>query len=199
MPTTQPLNDLETVNPGWRDKINEIIAWKNDNNATVVPVGGIIDWYGNVNDSTLFDVNGVGKINTEMEKFAQCNGQGLSSSMLKDFDGSAKSTTPDLRNRFTLGKSDTLTLSITGGQENVTLTASQSGLRQHQHGTFSDDQSISYASGTSPGTSPGTANNLSSGVVNVDGVVGLNGGQAAIDSHTNMPPFMVVAKLIRYK
>lgn len=175
---------------------NQVINLINSMTNTTIPVGGILPYYGNINDATLFDVGGVGMINTTMEKFALCVGQGLAGSLLKNFDGTPRSITPDLRDRFLIGQAPGLAVGAIGGEAAVTLTAAQSGLREHGH---IGDSSTSFKASVAAGGSDVMVKGLGSPVISVDGIAGRDGAQNALESHNNMPPYVVVAYIIRYK
>lgn len=111
---------------------------------------------------------------------------------------------PDLRGRFVVGRGtgDYANLLATGGAERVTLSANQSGLRQHAHGTQGGYSPNTLGSPTpivglisvTPITGIG-GNSVTT--INVDGVTGRDGAQPALESHENRPPFIVVGYLVR--
>lgn len=204
------LENDEPVCPGWKDKINDLMDEVRALKASfkVVPVGSIIDWFGWIEDPDLFDVNGVGLDGSEMEGFAQTSGQALTGSSLTNVDGDPFAFSVDTRgkvrvtvNTQTGGAADPefAELGFSGGEKEVTLTAAQSGLRDHVHNTWSNDAASSYASGSSGNSSPTVSDLDSGGVLNVDGDSSLDGEQDAVDAHTNLQPYFVVATLIRFK
>jgi hypothetical protein len=202
------LLNSDTVCPTWRDKINAAIAFCNglsSASSQFIPVGGVIEWEGNIADNTLWDSSGNGVSGSEMQNFALCMGQALTGATAKNADGSTRSNAPDRRGTFSvmLNGTDVDFASIggTGGTKEETLTALQSGMRDHLHQTYAGSTRIQYDNGTDGG-SPNYDNTLATvtgTVLSIDGTPGLNGAQEAIDAHNNLPPFYVVAKIIRYK
>lgn len=184
----------------FKDKINQAIDLLNSMTNAIVPIGVPLPYYGNPNDPALFDISGVGVAGSEMERYALCLGQGLSGSLLKNYDGTARTVAPDMKGKFLGGWSSSETefaqIGITGGAKNVTLTANQSGLRGHAH-------LQRMGSNTSGGGNAVVANGnqdvYTAGVDFVDGVSGRTGAQNALEAHTNLPPYMSVAYIIRYK
>lgn len=86
-------------------------------------------------------------------------------------------------------------LGETGGAKTVTLTAAQSGLPQHSHGTANGTGSF-LRTGTS---SQGNANWVGTGAsFGFDLTTGNAGGSAASQGHPNVQPYMVVNRAIRY-
>ena len=178
---------------------NQAIDLLNSMTNAIVPIGATLPFFGNPNDPLLFDASGVGVAGSAMERFALCHGQGLSGSLLKNFDGTTRSTAPNIANRFLYGYDPTApALGSTGGVDQVTLTAEQSGLRDHVHTAKGTTSSIAINAGAGS-IVPIQGDNVITGVLAVDGVGGRNGAQGALQPHTNMPPYMVSAYIIRYK
>ena len=122
-------------------------------------------------------------------------------------DGSSTFNLPDMRGRLPVGQDDMggsaasrvttagsgvdgATLGATGGAQNVTLTAAESGLPSHTH------------------TSVNVGVNSGTGTTIIDGALGLanyytgvtssaSGGSAAASAHTNMPPSLVANYIIK--
>ncbi|BDF57924.1 hypothetical protein CE91St36_07410 [Christensenellaceae bacterium] len=107
---------------------------------------------------------------------------------------------PDMRGRVGVGKNAGTfdTVGKTGGEEAVTLTSVQSGLRAHGH-------PIAYPAGcdgmvlTRTGAAGGHIA-ATSGVALSTGMPSINNVAAtdAIDSHENMPPYLVCNYIIKY-
>jgi microcystin-dependent protein len=120
-------------------------------------------------------------------------------------DGSTTFNLPDSRGRVVVGKDnmggsaagrvttagssiDGTTLGATGGAQNVTLTAAQSGLVDHSHG------------GVVTGGSTGPVNTAEAGTAVYSlssGSTGSSGSSAASSAHTNMPPALVANVIIK--
>lgn len=121
-------------------------------------------------------------------------------------DGSTTFNLPDMRGRVVVGKDnmggstasrvttagssiDGTTLGATGGAQNVTLTAAESGLPSHAHGgVVTGGGTTSFAPGDGSYTG---YSSLSSGST------GSAGGSAASSAHTNMPPALVANVIIK--
>jgi microcystin-dependent protein len=196
-----PWADAETFDV-LRDKINAIINVVN--NIVSVPIGGIQAYYGSPADTAFWDSDGVGVADTPYEKFALCLGQFVGvDSALNDFTGAPMFITPNLKGRFPAGwdagNPNFPTIGYDGGEEEITLTAAQSGLRDHQHLTYSDNGSTSFESGSS-GVSVSSNTDSDSGTVKkVDGNPALSGAQPAVDAHNNLPPYLTTGFIIRFK
>lgn len=194
MPVIQPLNDLETVNPGWRDKINQLIAWKNDNEGTTTPVGAAIPFFGNPNDPLLFDVSGVGVAGSAMERFALCHGQGLSGSLLKNFDGTTRSTAPNIANRFLYGYDPTApALGSTGGTNTHKHAWSEKFVGGYR--TWNVMGVIKNWLVDFPFAVGGAAGKTEPSTYAAD----FPDGKSYTDLGSSIPPYMVSAYIIRYK
>jgi microcystin-dependent protein len=184
-----------------RDKINAMVDVVN--NIVGVPIGGIQMYFGSPADSTKWDAFGIGVVDTQYEKFALCLGQGLTGSGLQDFSGAAMSIAPDLLGKFPVGfnpgNANFPQIGSTGGEEEVTLTSQQSGVRDHVHNTWSNDGATSYDGGSSGNSSPTVADQVSGPVLNVDGDPAKDGAQNAVDAHNNLPPYLATGFIIRYK
>ena len=120
-------------------------------------------------------------------------------------DGSTTFNLPDMRGRLPVGQDDMggsaasrvttagsgvdgATLGATGGAQNVTLTAAESGLPSHAH------SQTTYGLGGSGGLDiTGGFNDLVTG----SGGTGSAGGSAAASAHTNMPPSLVANYIIK--
>lgn len=95
------------------------------------------------------------------------------------------------------GDADFGTIGDTLGTKTVTLTANQSGVREHTHpidvgGVSSGSTPTNVAGEDSGGTLIDTQ-----GVQNVDGVGGRNGAQDALEAHNNIQPSLVVVHMIK--
>jgi len=90
-----------------------------------------------------------------------------------------------------------MVVGMTGGAETVTLTARQSGLRDHKHsnGSTTDTTNIIPSGGANY---PGAYTSDTGAVKAVDGNVALTGAQGALDPHSNMMPYVVLPKIIKY-
>lgn len=117
-----------------------------------------------------------------------------------DGDGASTFNLPDMRGKtiFGLNISETEfdTLGESGGLKEVTLTAAQSGIRDHAHNAGG------YAEGAGPiapimKTSGTNFGNTTGGAINIDGNPALTGAQSATDAHTNMPPYVVFNWVMR--
>lgn len=91
------------------------------------PIGSIVMWPGNA----------------APEGWHLCNGTPHGSSALQSILGSAN--TPDLRDRFIVGAGTSYAVGATGGATAVTLTAAQSGLRDHNHSASAGYQSEDHS------------------------------------------------------
>jgi len=93
-------------------------------------------------------------------------------------------TVPDLKDRFLYGKG-AMALGARGGAATVQLTAAQSGLPDHTH------SGVGGSAGLVPqGSFYGTPASTGTG-----GVTG--GAQNAAQAHENMPPYVVVAQIVK--
>lgn len=184
-----------------RDKFNAVVEYVN--NLVGVPIGGIEMYFGSPADSAKWDSSGIGVVNTQYEKFALCLGQALTGSELQDFAGSAMGIAPDFRGKYPAGydpsNANFPQIGSTGGEEEVTLTSQQSGVRDHVHNTWSNDGATSYDGGSSGNSSPTVADQVSGPVLNVDGDPAKDGAQNAVDAHNNLPPYLATGFIIRYK
>lgn len=121
-------------------------------------------------------------------------------------DGSSTFNLPDLRGRVPVGKDnmggsaasrvttagsgiDGATLGATGGAQNVTLTAAESGLPSHSH-------TVAYGPGAGAGTPTIGANG---DISNTPGYLSTSsaGGSDASSAHNNMPPGLVANYIIK--
>src|SRR6186713_695338 len=139
-----------------RDKTNAAITYLMT--LVGIPVGGEIEYKGSPADTTMWDASGIGVVGTVYENFALCLGQGLTGSLLVNFVGDPVSVAPNKKGKFPVGydplNAKFSTIGATGGVEAVTLTANQSGVRDHVHTTWSNDGATSYDSGSSGNSSP---------------------------------------------
>lgn len=182
-----------------KGKTNQVIDLINSMTNAIVPVGAILPYYGDIADPNFFTVSGIGVADSAMEKFALCYGQGLTGSLLKNFDGTPRSVTPNLVGRFLYGVDPLANaLGQTAGVSEVTLTALQSGMRDHVHLDRGSPNTVSVTPSGNTAV-PVSDTTFTQGALNSDGVSGRNGNQPAQEAHTNMPPYMVVAYIIRYK
>ena len=122
-------------------------------------------------------------------------------------DGSTTFNLPDLRGRTVAGKDnmngsaegrltsgsaaaiDGATLGAAGGAQEHTLTAAQSGLPAHTHGTGMRLSNSTHSNGS--GNTPSTVDDL----LNTSGVTG--GSQSASSAHTNTQPTIVLNYIIK--
>jgi hypothetical protein len=189
------LENDETVCPGWKDKINDLMQEVRDLKAAStarVPLGAVIDWWGDPEDATVWDINGIGLEDTDMFGFAQCLGQALTGATAKTPAGVTATVAPDLQGLMTVGQSTTDgdfgSIGTEGGEKEVLLTGAESGypgdLVEVGFGG-----SISYSSGSSGNSSPDNAGTTEIGIPAQDAAV----------AHENMPPYMVMVKIYRYK
>lgn len=196
-----PLRDIvnllvNTVNGQGRQDLS---GTPNAVNFPLPPIGVALPFFGSVAPNS---------------SYALCQGQSLSRTAYPTLFGMVGTThgsvdansfnLPDLRGRTIFGYKVSETefdvIGKTGGVKEVTLTANQSGLREH----FQTVKTTQNAGGLLPPAlhasgENGTENNtyLSDGVKNVDGVAGRNGAQNALDAHTNLPPYMVANWIMR--
>ena len=130
-----------------------------------------------INDTTDFDINGLGEANTRWEGFALCNGQ---------------NGTIDLRSKFIVGLDTTDTdydsVGKTGGQKEVTLTIAEMPTHNHEITLpqYVDNQA-SPGAGATFGASTGGGLRVTAG--NAFGSA--NEGQG--EAHENRPPYFVLA------
>lgn len=111
---------------------------------------------------------------------------------------------PDLSGRFPLGVGNSSTTGATshslaekGGQETVTLTADQSGLPAHNH---SANSSALYSNDTTGTVAPSLVPRKNEGNYGtVYTTINNNTAQNAQESHTNMPPYLTINFIIKYK
>lgn len=96
--------------------------------------------------------------------------------------------TPDLRGKFTLGAGLSYEVGATGGEEKHTLTTAE--MPAHSH-TANGFKSTFESSGIKSATFFGT---LTSGGTVVSQTVGSSGGS---QPHNNMPPYYVLAKIMK--
>lgn len=125
-------------------------------------------------------------------------------------DGSTTFNLPDLRGRVIVGKNGATfgTLGATGGVESVTLTANQSGLRDHTHvlrlGTntgANDGNDMAARSSASGGLDPNFRTGLAKGTNSTLGSNYYGSSDItkdAIDAHTNIQPYQVANYIIKY-
>ena len=178
-----------------KGKTNQAIDLINSMTNAIVPVGAILPYYGNINDASLFDVGGVGLINTTMEKFALCVGQGLAGSLLKNFDGTPRSITPDLRDRFLIGQAPGLAVGVTGGESTHKHVWQQRSGATNQTWDILGQLKNWLFSGL--GNYPAGA--VPTAAVALDYNTQFSDSKSYTDISSNMPPYMVVAYIIRYK
>lgn len=122
-------------------------------------------------------------------------------------DGSTTFNIPNLQGRVPVGKNSGTfsTLGATGGTESVTLTANQSGLRDHRHEIRGATNEVegSYDDGYARGNGSIDANFRTGGI---KGLTGSNGSQGwgsgsiasdAPEAHTNLQPYVVLNYMIK--
>ncbi len=185
----------------WEDEDTADVYQEKFNNAMAladgiptVPLGGIVMWWGNPNDITLFDGDGNGVVDSTMAKYALCLGQALTGSLLKNYDGSARTTAPNMGGKFPVGwkvaDADYNEVGKEGGEKTHTLIASEIPIHSHSYSdnTFGSDEAISNSGS---GARASSANNYDQ-----SRTTGPIGGGAA---HENRPPFETVCFIIRYK
>ncbi|CAB5219648.1 Phage tail collar domain containing protein [uncultured Caudovirales phage] len=150
--------------------------------------------------------------------YALCNGASVSTSgtyanlfsvIGYTYGGSGASfNLPDLSSRVPVGKGASgtfVTLASTGGVESVTLTANQSGIRDHRHAIqgASNATAGAYDDGYARGTGTLDQNFRTGGVKGLTGTNGSNGYGSgavtanAIDAHTNLQPYIVTNYIIK--
>jgi microcystin-dependent protein len=110
-------------------------------------------------------------------------------------DGSTTFNLPDALGRAPIGAGTgtgltARTLGQTPGVETVTLTANESGIRDHQHG-------YQVPSAVGQGASPNLINAGALGSQNTTGVVGGLAGAPASAAHQNMQPSFVINYFIK--
>ncbi len=127
-----------------------------------------------------------------------CDGRAHGSSALQTLIGSAN--TPDLRDRFVVGAKATdggapgggsYNRGDTGGAESVTLTAAQSGLPGHSHGTSGGGRVV--ANGT--GATDAFLTPAGSGYIMAD--ISQTGPWNASQAHENRPPYYALVYIIK--
>ena len=115
-----------------------------------------------------------GDINSIPEDYALCDGN-----TVEGYE------TPDLRGKFILGKKDDDKIGKTGGEEEVTLTVDQIPPHAHTY-KIQWDYSSRWAGPNQPQLQPGFRN---------DNTSTTGGGQP----HNNMPPYYVLAYIVKVK
>jgi microcystin-dependent protein len=105
-------------------------------------------------------------------------------------DGSTTFNRPNMVDKVSYGAGGTRAIGTTGGAESVTLTAAQSGLPAHTHTT----PTLGALGGYGPGNYGG--NTYSPGNISTNGQTPATAPASA--PHSNMPPFTVVPKIIKY-
>lgn len=194
----------------FRTKVNELITALNAANASnnKVPVGIALDWYGDPEDTDIWDANGVGVTDSDMDGYIKLYGQTVATigvtTTVKKPDGSGVITAfPNPQGKFSVARdeldADFASVGQTGGEKEITQTPSQSALRQHYHNTWSNDAATSYDGGSSGNSSPTVSDLLSGGVENVDDNPALDGEQDAIDPMPILNPYFVWIKIMKYK
>lgn len=183
-----------------RDKVNAIVDFCNNlsdqTGVGFIPVGGKLDWWGNPNDLTMFDANGNGLDDTEMEGYAQCLGQALPTgeSLLKNYDGSARTAAPNASGRvpvgWSSGDSDFNQTGKTGGAKTVALIIANMPAHTHSYSdnTFTSDEEISNGGS---GARAGSNNNGDASRT--------TGSAGSGTAHNNLQPYMTWIVLIRFK
>ena len=123
-------------------------------------------------------------------------------------DGSSTFNLPDMRGRLPVGQDDMggsaasrvttagsgvdgATLGATGGAQNVTLTAAESGLPSHTH-SLTNVNGVSSSGGGGSDITTGVYQTASTGTA-----TGSAGGTPAASAHTNMPPSLVANYIIK--
>lgn len=100
-------------------------------------------------------------------------------------------TVPNLSNRFTLAPG-TRSIGQTGGAETHTLTTAE--MPAHTHGPFAVATRTTGAGADQTGTGAPPHNSTPSGTQGMNTTTSSTGGGGA---HNNMPPFVVIPKLVR--
>ena len=153
-----------------KTKLNSI-----DNNGNI-PIGGIIMWSGN----------------NVPQGWALCNGKNGTPDLQGRFIlGSGRYTDEGRNINYTIGKGE-------NGQVEVLLTAEQSGLPSHKH-----KMTIQHDTGTNGGENKCFVKRKKVAAVDYDttppyiGTEYLPNGKSALQPHNNMPPYYVLAFIMR--
>ena len=117
-------------------------------------------------------------------------------------DGSTTFNLPDLRGRVAVGKNSGTfgTLGATGGAESVTLTANQSGLREHSHSLPLAGSGSAYGVNDAGLRSNGGQdwNFRTQGIKTLGANYGTGDiSQNALEAHTNLQPYQVLNYIIK--
>lgn len=193
---------LDALGCDLKDKINEIIdALNTTTGGTVgVPVGAIIDYTGDPEDPAKWDAAGVGVVGSEYESFALCWGQSLTGATATDGAGIALTAAPDIRGQVIVQRdplqAEFANIGDDGGEKMHLLTATESGLRTHNHQYTTPAGSGGSITGSGSWLQSQSDTSM---VKKVDNVSGRDGAQPAINAHNNLQPYIVFEKIIRYK
>lgn len=155
------------------------------------PIGTIVMWYG--------DVIGNASINPRIRKVEDCwllcNGASIVGAEYSKLREKIGNTLPNLVNRFPYGApKDNITyrVGITGGESSVTLTTEQMPVHNH---IYQEYWTVSHnTTGTVKAVS--AENNQTDDTGHTNSAGGLNG---VTQAHNNMPPYLTVNFIIKYK
>ena len=168
--------------------------------SSLTPVGTIIMYGASAAPTNWLICNGDPKSRTTYATLF-----GIIGTTYGDGDGSSTFNLPDLRSRMPVGIGDgdaggtALTdrsLGDTGGEENVTLTASQIPAHNHPINTGADGhEHHGHTAGNVPTGLSGSQSQVGSTYSGSHGVQDNTGGGSA---HNNLPPFLAINFLIKY-
>lgn len=175
---------------------------------SLVPTGAVFQWITGTAPTGYLLCDGTAVSRTTYAALWDTLRAGTSSSPYGNGDGSTTFNLPDLRGRVPVGKAASgtfATLGTTGGAESVTLTANQSGIRDHRHAIqgASNATAGAYDDGYARGTGSLDQNFRTGGVRGLTGTNGSNGYGSgavtanAIDAHTNLQPYLVTNHIIK--
>ena len=156
-----------------------------DNMNASLPIGTVADYCDTADPADTRWLIGDGRL---ISRTTYADAFALWGTTFSAGDGSTTFGIPNLQDRVTVGKSGTKALGSTGGAETVTLTLSQIPVHDHalQVDTLARDGSA-VARG-------GLAATVDKGGGGANGPVKNAGGGG---SHTNMQPYMALAKIVK--
>lgn len=183
-----------------RDKINAVITWATIAENAMPAIGTVLPYFGSTAPNAYWKIpNGDPISRTDYAEFFALVGTTYGVG-----DGSTTFNMPDMRGRAVIGFDATVTefntIGKTGGVKEVTLTANQSGLRDHSHNMSTYDDTGGTLAVVLAGSDGIFVTDIeTSGSINADGNASRDGAQPALDAHTNLPPYIAPNYIIRVK